>query len=155
MGVEAHIRCRTAPVGEVGPLIPRLDQSIRILALHIADLRSCPKGLNIDGLMVFDMQMDGGVDGIEIIQPLGADLISATLPPRPAERYWRLFLEPSDKRLVERDSELALERDDRSAILRIASGDVDSKYLVGPSVTALVGANELRGLAIDLNSFKR
>lgn len=153
MQKAAYIKCRTAPVGEVGPLIPRLDQSIRILSAHILDHRSCPNGLNIDGLMIFDMQMDGGLDGIEILQPLGPDLRSTTVPPRPAERYWRLFLEPSNKGLIERDSELVMERGDGTVTLRIASGHLDSRYLIGPCITALVGANELRGLAIDITCF--
>jgi hypothetical protein len=32
-------------------------------------------------------------------------------------------------------------------------GDVDSKYLLGPGVTALVGANELLGLRIEMVKF--
>jgi hypothetical protein len=142
-------------VGEIGPLIPRFDQSAGILVLHIADLRSCPKGLNIDGLMIFDMQIDGGVDGIEILQSLGASLATATKPPRPSEKYWRLFLEPIDQRRVEQDSELVLERDEHFATLRVAPGEADSRYLVGPGVVALVGSNMLLGLVIDLRGFVR
>lgn len=123
--------------------------------LQVPVARSCPKGLNIDGLMVFDMQQDGGVDGIEILQPLGPDLVSGTVPPRAGERYWRLFLQPSDKDAVERNAELVMERSERAATLRIADGDVDARYLIGPCVTALVGTNELRGLTIDLSAFSR
>jgi hypothetical protein len=106
-------------------------------------------------LMVFHMQPDGGVDGIEILHPLGNDLRSGSILPRPQERYWRLFLEPSDKGLIERNAELTVERVEGAAILRIAPGDVDSRYLIGPNVAALVGANELLGLAIDLGAFMR
>ena len=150
-----RIKCRTAPVGEVGPLIPRLDQSIPVLTLHILELRRCPKGLNIDGSLTFDMQSDGGVDGVEILFPLGSGLNSGTGHARPGEKYWRLFLEPNRKDVSEPEVELLMERIEDQVTFRFVRGDIDSKYLIGPGVTALVGDNELKGLSVELLPFRK
>lgn len=150
-----RIKCRTAPVGEEGPLIPRYWQDVRILDLHIFERRGADTSLNLDGLIIIDMQLDGGVEGIEILYPLGVDLVSTTLRPRERERYWRLFLAPSDKDLIQQEAIVTGERIGSTATLRFATGDVDSRYLVGPGARALVGANELRGLEFNLAEFER
>jgi hypothetical protein len=155
MNSNARVRCRTAPVGQFGALHIRYDQSIRILVLQVDATLKYPKGLNIDALMIFDMQEDGGVDAVEILQPLGDDLVTGYVLPRPWEKYWRLFLEPEDKETVERNAILRMERNDSVATLRFVEGTVDSRYLIGPGVTALVGANDLYGISIDLTGLIR
>jgi hypothetical protein len=155
MNSKIKVRCRTAPVGQFGALHLRYDQSIRILMLQVDASLTYPKGLNIDALMIFDMQEDGGVDAVEISQPLGDDLVTGYVFPRPRERYWRLFLEPEDKKYVERNAILRMERNDNVATLRFVEGTADSRYLIGPGVTALVGANNLYGISIDLTGLQR
>jgi hypothetical protein len=50
------------PVGDVGPPF----SESRTISGSLADdyLRGSLRGLNIDGYVIFDMQPDGGVDGI-------------------------------------------------------------------------------------------
>jgi hypothetical protein len=99
------------------------------------------------------MQSDGGLDGIELLCPLGLDLTSSRAFPRPQETYWRLFLDPSRKDIIAPEVEVVFHRLDRFLNVRFKAGDVDSKYLLGPGVTALVGANELLGLRIEMVKF--
>ena len=153
MKSKFYIKCRTGPVGDVGPLVLRIEHDIGIISATIAPMRVCPKGLNIDGLVIFDMQSDGGVDGIELLCPLGIDLTSRRAFPRLQETYWRLFLDPSGKDVVEPDVKVVVQRLDHFLNVRFMTGDVDSKYLLGPGITALVGANELLGLRIEMVDF--
>lgn len=149
-----HIKCRVAPIGEDGPLIAQHWHSLKILHLGVL-LPHIAKGLNLDGLIDIDMQSDGGVDGIEILQPLGGGLGSITVHPVDPKNYWRLFLEPSDKDVIEKNAIVKMERQQRIVTLRFAPGDIDAKYLIAPGTKALVGANEFRGLEIDLDEFVR
>ena len=64
MESKFYIKCHTGPVGEEGPLVLKLN-SIPIISAIIAPQRGSPRGLNINSLVIFDMQPDGGVDGIE------------------------------------------------------------------------------------------
>lgn len=122
--VNYSIKCRFAPVRETGPLIPNLNLDVRILVLEAPDPGILPKGLTIDHLMIFDMQADGGVDVVEILQPLGPGLHERRIAPDPNEEYERLFLEPSDKDLVEQHAQLEFERAGHLAVFRIAPGTV-------------------------------
>jgi hypothetical protein len=99
MESKFHIKCRTGPVGDVGPLVLRIEEDI--ISATIAPTRGSPRGLNVDGYVIFDMQSDGGLDGIELLCPLGLDLTSSRAFPRPQETYWRLFLDPSRKDIIE------------------------------------------------------
>jgi hypothetical protein len=99
------------------------------------------------------MQSDGEVDGIEIICPYGMDLSSRRALPRPQETYWSLFLDPSSKYIMGPDVKLVMQRLDRFLNIRFKAGDADTKYLLGPGITALVGANELLGLRIEMVDF--
>lgn len=152
MESKFHIKCHTGPVGEEGPLVLRLDDDFFISAT-IAPQRGSPRGLNIDALVIFDMQPDGGVDGIEISRILGIDFASRREAPRSREKYWRLFVDPSGKDVGEPDVKVVMQRRDNVLTVRFLNGAVDSKYLLGPGVTALVGANELLGLSIDMIDF--
>jgi hypothetical protein len=151
MESKFHIKCRTGPVGDVGPLVLRIEEDI--ISATIAPTRGSPRGLNVDGYVIFDMQSDGGLDGIELLCPLGLDLTSSRAFPRPQETYWRLFLDPSRKDIIAPEVEVVFHRLDRFLNVRFKAGDVDSKYLLGPGVTALVGANELLGLRIEMVKF--
>lgn len=153
MNSKFYIKCRAAPVGDVGPLVLRIEHDIRIISMAIAPMRDCPKGLNIDGFLIFDMQPDGGVDGIELLCPFELDLTSRRAFPRLQETYWKLFLDPSGKDIIAPDVEVVMHRLDRFLNIRFKTGTVDSKYLLGPGITALVGANELLGLRIDMVDF--
>jgi hypothetical protein len=153
MESKFHIKCRTGPLGGVGPLVLRIERDIRIISATIAPQRGSPKGLSIDHLVIFDMQSDGGVDGIEIFCPFGMDLTSRRAFPRPQETYRRLFLDPSGKEIMEPDVKVVMHRLDRFFTVRFKAGDVDSKFLLGPGITALVGANELLGLRIEMIKF--
>jgi len=153
MKSKFHIKCRPGPVGDVGPLVLRIEHDIRIISATIAPMRVCPKGLSIDHLVIFDMQSDGGVDGIEILGLYGMDLTSRRAFPRLRERYRRLFLDPSGKEIMEPDVKVIMQRLDHFLDVRFMTGDVDTKYLLGPGITALVGANELLGLRIEMVDF--
>jgi hypothetical protein len=150
MQTKYSIKCRFGPVGDTGPLIPNLNLDVRILTLEAPDPGYIRKGLTIDHLMIFDMQEDGGVDVVEILHPLGPGLRERRIEPDPKEEYERLFLEPSDKDLVELHAQLEFERAGHLAIFRIAPGTVDKHHLIGPGVNALVGNDELRGISVDL-----
>ncbi len=99
------------------------------------------------------MQSDGEVDGIEILCPYEMDLTSRRALPRPQETYWRLFLDPSGKEIMAPDVVVVMQRLDRFLNIQFKAGDVDAKYLLGPGITALVGANELLGLKIEMAKF--
>ena len=148
-----YIKCRAVPVGKAGPLVLRIEQDIRIISATIAPTRGFPRGLNIDGLAIFDMQLDGRVDGIEILCPLGMDLSATKAFPRAREKYWKLILDPSGKDIIAPDVEVVMHRLDRFLNIRFKDGNVDAKYLLGPGVTALVGAEELLGLQIEMVDF--
>ena len=150
MRSKFHIQCRVEPVGEEGPLVLRLEDQIEIISATIAPTRGSPRGLNIDALVIFDMQADGGVDGIEILCISGIDLSFRSEAPRLKEKFWRLFLDPSGKDVGEPDVKVVMQRRGNTFTVRFLNGAVDSKYLLGPGVTALVGANELLGLSIDM-----
>jgi hypothetical protein len=150
MASKFYIKCRTEPVGEEGPLVLRIEDDIRIISATIAPPRGSPRGLSIDHGVIFDMQPDGGVDGIEIFCDLGIDLASRREAPRRGEKYCRLFLNPSGKEIFEPEVKLAMQRYNNVLTIRFLNGAVDSRYLLGPGVTALVGANELLGLSIDM-----
>ena len=152
MKSKFNIKCRAEPVGEEGPLVLRLDDDYFISAA-IAPQRGSPRGLSIDHLVIFDMQPDGGVDGIEISHIFGIDYASRREAPRKGEKYYRLFLDPSGKETGEPDVKLVMQRRGDVLTIRFLNGAVDSKYLLGPGVTALVGANELLGLSIDMIDF--
>lgn len=153
MESKFYIKCHTGPVGEERPLVLRIEDDIRIISATIAPQRGSPRGLSIDHLVIFDMQSDGGVDGIEILCPYEMDLTSRRAFPRLQETYWRLFLDPSGKYIMEPDVKLVMQRLDHFLNVRFKAGDVDSKYLLGPGIAALVGANELLGLRIDMVKF--
>lgn len=146
------IRCRTAPVGPEGPLFLHLTQDTRILNLHIGLLRPQPLGLNLDGTLIIDMQPDGGVDGIEILRRPDK-LRTATQVARPTERYWRIFLEASSKELVEREANVAVKQSGLQVTYLFDERTVDSTYLIGPGVHALVAKNNFVGLSVDLTPF--
>lgn len=156
MGRDFHIRCRTAPCGEHGPLLPSVVEGINILMLHTTEPVSCPAGFTIDGLFTFDMQVDGGLDAVEIFLPTGihptarSDFNAGLIPARPREKYWRLFLEPSGEGAE--SFEVGFEREGGILTFPFGPSEIDAKYLVGPGVTALVGSNELRGFRVDLTS---
>ncbi len=145
MDRHGQIGCRTAPAGRIGPLIPRLEQSIRILVLQVELRREWPRGLNVDGLLVFDMQADGGVDSIEILHPVGACFRSGVIRPRRNEKYWRLFLDESASA-----GKLQVNRTGAEVMFWFEECEVDSKYLIGPNTQALVRKNVLVGLSVDL-----
>jgi hypothetical protein len=153
MASKVLIKCHTGPIGEEGPLVLRLEDDIRIISATIAPMGTPPRGLSIDHAVIFDMQPDGGVDGIEILCDLGIDLASRSEAPRRREKYCRLFLDPSGKEIFEPDVKVVMRRRDNVLTVRFLNGAVDSKYLLGPGVTALVGANELLGLSIDMVTF--
>jgi hypothetical protein len=134
MESKFHIKCRTEPVREEGPLVLRIEDDISIISATIAPQRGSPRGLNIDALVIFDMQPDGGVDGIEILCVFGIDLSSRREAPRTQEKYWRLFLDPSMEDVSEPDVEVVMHRLDNFFIVRFKTGDVDSKYLLGPAL---------------------
>ena len=46
-----------------------------------------------------------------------------------------------------------MQRRNNVLTVRFLNGAVNSKYLLGPGVAALVGANELLGLSIDMIDF--
>lgn len=152
MKSKFHIKCHAGPVGEEGPLVLRLDDDYFISAAIAPQLDS-PRGLSIEHLVIFDMQPDGGVDGIEITRIFGIDYASRREAPRKREKYWRLFLDPSGKEVFEPDVKLVTQRRGDVLTIRFLNGAVDSKYLLGPGVTALVGANELLGLNIEMIDF--
>jgi hypothetical protein len=81
------------------------------------------------------------------------DLSSKRALPRLQETYWRLFLDPSGKYIMGPDVKVAMQRLDCFLNIRFKTGDVDTKYLLGPGITALVGANELLGLRIEMVKF--
>lgn len=156
MTTKFHIECRFAPLTredavESGPLLVRLDSSI--LSFHIQFPRPCPKGLNIDHTMLFDMQADGGVDGVEIFVSPDYGFKPNFVYDDLEESYWRLFLALGDFSAIEESGVVQWERAGNSAILRIDSGDVDARYLIGPGAMALVGANCLQGFEVDLLPF--
>ena len=153
MESKFYIKCRTGPIGELGPLVLRIEDDIRIISAAIAHSRGRPKGLSIDHLVIFDMQSDGGVDGIEIFCPYEMRSVSRRALPRPQETYWKLFLDPSAKEIMTPDVEVVMNRLDRFLNIRFKDGSVDAKYLLGPGVTALVGTNELLGLRIEMVQF--
>lgn len=153
MDSKIHIKCRAAAVGDVGPLVLRIEDDARIISAAIAPPRGSPKGLSIDHQVIFDMQSDGGVDGIEILCPYEMDLSSRRAFPRLQETFWRLFLDPNKKEIMEPDVKFVRQRPDRFLNIQFKGGDVDAKYLLGPGVTALVGANELLGLRIEMVQF--
>lgn len=99
MKSKFYIKCRTGPIGELGPLVLRIEDDIRIISAAIAHSRGCPKGLNVDGWVIFDMQSDGEVDGIEIFCPYEMDLTSRRALPRPQETYWNCSWIQAQKRL--------------------------------------------------------
>lgn len=148
------IRFSAAPVGAVGPLLPRLHEGNGILTLQVGLVRAQPLGLNVDAVVIFDMQSDGGVDWIEILHRQPSHLRPATVWARPRERYWRMFLEPSSKETVERDAEVTIDRSGLTVTYRFDEGDPDARYLVGPGAEALVAAgNRLIGISVDLTPF--
>jgi hypothetical protein len=57
------------------------------------------------------------------------------------------------KKFFEPDVKLVTQRRGDVLTIRFLNGAVDSKYLLGPGVTALVGANELLGLNIEMIDF--
>lgn len=154
MKPKFSIKCRFAPVGRFGPLIPNLDLEDAHFMLQIPQLLQSPKGLDAGGL-VFDMQDDGGVDSIEIFGPLGPGLVDRTIAPDPQEEYWRLFLELDDKNLVEKHAKLEFERTGHLALCRISPGTVHKHYLIGPGVNALVANDELLGISLDLTGLMK
>jgi hypothetical protein len=79
--------------------------------------------------------------------------VSRRALPRPQETYWKLFLDPSAKEIMTPSVEVVMHRLDRFLNIRFKEGSVDAKYLLGPGVTALVGANELLGLRIEMVKF--
>lgn len=148
MKPKFSIKCRFAPVGKFGPLISSVDSDNHFLLL-IPQLQQSPQGFDADGL-IFDMQDDGGVDSVEIPRSLVPGLVDRDIIPDPKEKYWRMFLELSDRHLVERHAQLEFERVGNLAIFKISSGAVEKNYLIGPGVNAMVGDGELRGISIDL-----
>ena len=151
MESKFHIKCRIGPIGDTGPLVLRIEDDF--ISAAIAPSRGCPKGLSIDHLVIFDMQSDGGVDGIEILCPYGMGSVSRRAIPRLRETHWRLFLDPSGKEILAPNVEVIMHRLDRFLNIRFKDGSVDAKYLLGPGVTALAGANELLGLRIEMVKF--
>lgn len=113
-----------------------------------------PCGLNVDGVVVLDTQVDGGVDAIEIVYPLGERFTSGSIAPLQGERFWRLYVNPSDKALVEQQAEVSVQLDDDGAIITLIPGDIDSEYKIGPGVRALLGTQELRALRVDLGRLR-
>jgi hypothetical protein len=148
-----HIKCHTGPVGEEGPLVLRIEDDIRIISANIAPMLTPSRGLSINFAVNFDMQPDGGVDGIEIFCDFGIDLTFRREAPRLKEKYCRLFLDPRGNETEQPDVKVVMQRRDNALAIRFLNGAVDSKYLLGPGVTALVGANELLGLSIDMVKF--
>ncbi len=153
MKSKFYIKYRAAPVGEEGPLVLRIEDDIRIISATIAPQRVSPKGLSVDGYVIFDMQSDGGVDGIEILCPFWTDLTSRRARPRLQEQFWRLFLNPSGKEINAPNVKVVMRRLGRFATIQFKIGDVNTKYLLGPGIMALVGANELLGLEIEMVKF--
>jgi hypothetical protein len=116
-------------------------------------LRSHPKGFGIDARMEFDLQEDGGVDRIELWEKLGGGLNPRIIRPRANENYVRLFIEPGERSLGNPNTGFTCMRIDEVARLRFTRGGIEREYLIGPGVTALVGADNLRGIDVDLRSF--
>lgn len=92
---------------------------------------------------------------VEILHPLGPGLRVRRIAADPKEEYERLFLEPSDKDLVEQHAQLEFERAGHLAIFRISPGEVDEHHLIGPGVNVLVGNDELRGISVDLTGLMK
>lgn len=156
MSAKFSLKCRTAPVGSEGPLVPNLMRggpAGRTLCLSVPSWRNYPKGFTIDGMMTFDMQDDGGVDQIEIYQRMGGALNSGVVKPRAGEKYRRLFLHPYGRTPAECDFQVAFKRVDNVAHFRFDEGEVDREYLLGPGVAALVAGEALVGLTVDLRGF--
>lgn len=151
MPSDFSIKCRAVPIAEDGPLIPRLAEPGWFMSLHINESRSCPKGLNIDSLLIFDMQADGGLDAIEILVRLDSALKPGHIFPRwDEEQYWRLFLEPSHEAIGEPDVSVSVEWADHVLTCRWSDLAADTSYLLGPGVTALVGGGLLLAIQADL-----
>lgn len=156
MPSDFSIKCRAAPIDRDGPLIPRLTQAGWFMSLHINEVRGCPKGLNIDSLLIFDMQDDGGLDGIEIIQRIDPDIATGYVFPRwDEEEYWRLFLEPSHHDVGEPEVTVTMAWVDYVLTYRWSNRTVDKTYLLGPGVTAFVGAGQLLGFQTDITSLAK
>lgn len=151
MHSDFSIKCRAVLAAADGPLIPRLAEPGWFMNLHINESRSCPKGLNIDSLLIFDMQADGGLDAIEILVRLDSVLKPGYIVPRwGEEQYWRLFLEPSHDHVGAPDVSVSVEWVDHVLTCRWSDQAADTNYQLGPGVTALVGSGRLLGIQTNL-----
>lgn len=155
MPKDFRIKCLTIPPGETGPLILRMEPEVGILSLHITWVRPCPKGINIDGMIMFDMQADGGLDQIEILYRVKTQIEPGVILPSPSERYWRLLLFPSHDSITEPDVTVEVIDNSNELKFLIRRDDIDSSFLIGPSTRALVRKKELVGISIDLAGLSR
>lgn len=151
---EFAIDCRVVPLEDSDPLILFPDPGAGILSAETPLPRPCPKGLNIDGLIVFDMQEDGGLDGIEIFYKLPTRYRSKRKRPFPfGEKYCRIILHPNRTGVYGPDVTpiVTWQRD----ILRfiIKNETPDERCKIGPDVVALLSKSKLIGIEIDLSSF--
>jgi len=144
-----HITCDTIPTAEAGPLILRMEPEVGILSLHIGALGPCPKGINIDGMIMFDMQNDGGVDQIEIMYRLRNSIKSGTVFPSPHERYRRLRLSSDTSHFI---GGVEVTEGTQGIEFRFAEGQADETCFVGPCTKALIYKRRLIGLSLDYSN---
>lgn len=151
MSSDFNLKCTAVP-NQDGPLIPRFAEAGSFVSLHVNDGAPCPKSLNIDSLLIFDMQADGGLDAIEIIARMDTVLEPGYIFPRwGEERYWRLFLETNREFVGEPDIIVSMEWADHILTCRWTDQAADTKYLLGPGITAFVGRGQLLGFQTDLS----
>lgn len=150
MSSDFSLKCRAVP-NQDEPLIPRFAEAGWFVSLHVNNGAPCPKGLNIDSLLIFDMQADGGLDAIEIIARMDSVLEPGYIVPRwGEEQYWRLFLDPSREFVGEPDVVVSMEWADNILTCRWSDQTADTSFLLGPGIMALVGTGQLLGFQTDL-----
>jgi hypothetical protein len=80
------------PPSVTGRLYPRHAARHRIMVLESPQIESCPHGINIDGLLILDANMDRVVNSVELLIPMRR-WATADLPEwRPAAQEANLAL---------------------------------------------------------------
>jgi hypothetical protein len=151
---EFAIDCRIVPLGDNDPLILSVDSAAGILSVATPLPRPCPKGLNIDGLIAFDMQEDGGLDQIEILYKVPARYGPRRKTPFPAgEKYSRILLHPNRTAVYGPDVTPTVTLQEGLLRLIIKNGTPDGRHKIGPGTVVLLLKNRLIGIEIDLSPF--
>lgn len=151
---EFSIDCRVVPLGENDPLFLFVHSEVGVLSVSTPIPRPCPKGLNIDGLLVFDLQEDGGLDAIEVLYKLPARYRSKAKRTFPlSEKYHRILLDPSRMHVGGPEVAPILTMLEDILTISIQNGVVDGRYKIGPETVVLLMKGKLIGIEIDLSSF--